>query len=371
MKVTIKRILKIIAVLIPVLALIILDPGNMSEEKNFLRDFYREEEDTLDVVLLGASEVFTGFSSPEAYGNWGFTSYPYAFSGNQIELYKSQLEEIHRHQSPQMVVIEVTSLGWTEPVDNLDPILRSYLGRIPMSMNRLRTAWEFGERKHLFSYFFPFLMHHNTVGFHDAKDTIVEELFFYRQGYSLLKCNTSNTAREPFGTIMRVEADGKIPLSDDSEEKIRSFLEYCRERQYKNLLFVVFPHRITTVDAYYRGLGLQSAGEIIESYGYDYINFEDLYDEIGLDDYSDFYNDDHLNLYGQEKFTQYLSRILVEEYAVVPTPLTGKTLNRWNHSLDYTRRLYAYFDQQYREHPEVDVWFREDKQLIRALRQWD
>lgn len=370
MKVTIIRTLKIIAVLLPVLALVILDPGSTSGERNYLRDYYREEENTLDVVLLGASEVFTGFCAPKAYEDWGFTSYPYAISRNPVEFYRSQLEEIYRHQSPQLVVIEVTGLGRADQRANTDAVLRDYLGRIPMSMNRLRTAWTYGDREHLLSYFVPFMMYHNTVGLEEARKTISEELFFYKQGYSLLKCNTSSTAQEPFGTVLGMEAGSQLPLSEYSEETIRSLLEYCKERQFGNLLFVVFPHRNTSESVIDRGLRLRSAGELIKSYGYDFINFDELHDELGLDYAADFYNDDHLNLYGKEKLTAYLSRMMVEEYGVKPTPLNGRTLNRWNYSQEYTRRYYAYFDKLYHEHPEHNYWFTEDEPLIRELRLW-
>ena len=43
-----------------------------------LEGYYQEEKDSLDVVLLGASEVYTGFSSGLAYDKYGFTSYPFA-----------------------------------------------------------------------------------------------------------------------------------------------------------------------------------------------------------------------------------------------------------------------------------------------------
>ena len=40
--------------------------------------FYLEDENSLDVVLTGASELYTGFSPGLAYEKFGFTSYPYA-----------------------------------------------------------------------------------------------------------------------------------------------------------------------------------------------------------------------------------------------------------------------------------------------------
>lgn len=367
MKVTIIRTLKIIAVLIPVLALLILDPGNTSNERNFIRDFYREEEDSLDVVVLGASEVFTGYSAPLAYEEYGFTSYPYAISMNLMELYASQLEEIYSQQSPQMVVVEITPGLYTEPADNKDAVLRNYIGRVPLSWNKIRTVWEQGDHAHFLSYHLPFMMYHNTVNMYDALRISWEELHAYGRGYSLLKNGVTSTSREFSGPVRKPKRGKRNPISKYEEKTLRTFLGHCKEKEYDNLLFVTFPHRVTTDYAYERSLRFESAGEVIESYGYRYINLENASDQIGLDPASDYYNDDHLNLYGQEKLTSYLSELLVEECSVKPSNLPESVRDKWERSVDYTQRYHAYFDKLYREKPDEEVWLVETGWVMDVL----
>ena len=67
-----------------------------------VRRFYQEEKNSLDVVFLGASEVFTGFSPALAYEEHGFTSYMYAIDANPGALYKYQLKEVMKHQQPKL-----------------------------------------------------------------------------------------------------------------------------------------------------------------------------------------------------------------------------------------------------------------------------
>ena len=47
-----------------------------------------------------------------------------------------------------------------------------------------------------------------------------------------------------------------------------------------------------------------------------YINFENDFEKIGLDKNTDFVDGQHMNSYGAEKFSKYLSEILVSEYDI-------------------------------------------------------
>ena len=44
-----------------------------------LRASYKEDKNSLDVVLLGSSDVYCSFNGPEIYKQTGVTSYTYIF----------------------------------------------------------------------------------------------------------------------------------------------------------------------------------------------------------------------------------------------------------------------------------------------------
>ena len=71
-----------------------------------LDGYYRQEQGELDVVLLGASEVYTGFSSCRAYEKYGFTSYPVASESLTTDGMMLALKEIVRTQKPKLLLIE-------------------------------------------------------------------------------------------------------------------------------------------------------------------------------------------------------------------------------------------------------------------------
>ena len=80
---------------------------NNTWDMRHIRGFYLEPQDSLDVVMLGASELYTGFSSPLAWQQYGFTSYPLAVSSMPSCLYDSMLTETMRRQTPKVVVVEI------------------------------------------------------------------------------------------------------------------------------------------------------------------------------------------------------------------------------------------------------------------------
>lgn len=51
-----------------------------------LEGFKLEKKNSLDVVLMGSSEVYYGYLANEAYRSSGITSYPYAFQINPATL---------------------------------------------------------------------------------------------------------------------------------------------------------------------------------------------------------------------------------------------------------------------------------------------
>jgi len=110
-KICFLRFLKMLALLIPLAALVLVSQSTLfyhsDHDGERVRGFYSEPPHSLDVVVLGASEVYSGFSSAYAYDYSGLTSYIYSYGSNPGTLYLSQLREILARQNPQLIVIEI------------------------------------------------------------------------------------------------------------------------------------------------------------------------------------------------------------------------------------------------------------------------
>ena len=86
-KKNVSRTIKILSFALAAFLIMTVTQVRGDHNKIRLDGFYMEEKNSLDVVLLGASEVYTAFSSSLAYDEYGFTSYPYAIEANFIDLF--------------------------------------------------------------------------------------------------------------------------------------------------------------------------------------------------------------------------------------------------------------------------------------------
>ena len=67
----------VIFVLVAVLGIGLISPAfivNNEWDMRHVHGFFLEPEDSLDVVLIGASQLYTGYSAPLAWQDYGFTS---------------------------------------------------------------------------------------------------------------------------------------------------------------------------------------------------------------------------------------------------------------------------------------------------------
>ena len=334
-----------------------------------MEGFYLEEENSLDVVFLGASDVYQGFSSGLAYDEFGFTSYPLTVGANSIALYKSQLKEVLAHQSPQLIVVEINgALYGDSEYYQKTSTLHYYLDSVPFSQNKLDTIQEVVPEDLQSQFYFPFLQYHGAWKDLRGHWKYIQEHFAMQQrGYSLLKgCILAPTvAPLPEDPITDLKDDDSTrELLPEYEEGLRDFLQFCRDNDLP-VLFVRFPHQMCK-KLYARYQRSNRAGEIIEEYGYEYLNLEKNYEEAGIDLAKDFASLDHLNVHGNEKLTRYLSRLLCTEYGVSPRPLSPEGKKRWENAADYTKRLLLYTAEQ--ESPQkAKVRFGEDAQTMAAL----
>ena len=299
------------------------------------RNFYREQKNSLDVVFLGASEVYTGFYPGLAYENYGFTSYPFAFGGQSGGVWKSQINEIKKTQSPKLFVVEIGGILYendTEVFD--DAALRRYVDNIPLSNNKISTLLECNLKDDFFSYCFPFLKYHGD--FENAKAANREKIFFDKTGFSLLKGIYTLSAVDNQESYS-VDFSDKLPLNVHAEMQLIDFLDYCVENRVDNILFTRFPRKNVnraTIDEIKRK---NTAREIISKRGFDFIDFSNSFNEIGLDSDKDFYNPAHMNVYGAEKFTLYFSEILKNNYGITSSVLDSNEEYQWKKCQKYTR----------------------------------
>ena len=298
--------------------------------------FYIEDKDTIDVAMIGSSEMYSGVSPALLYEKYGVTSFPYATASSTAAAMKTQIKEVERNQSPKLIVIEINCFLYGTDNEEKESSIRNYIDNVPLNGNKIEyiettpAVRDLGRRE----FYFP----------------------TYLRGYKTTaqKLNVNEKIYNP--TLPADET--RNDLEPRYEVFLREFLDYCKEQKYDNLLFVRFPH-IVKKETYKRFTRGNAAFDIISEYGFNYINFE-RDENVMTYTADDYYNYDHLNIYGSVKFTDYFGKIITEKYKVPKTVLDEKNTEE---SVDFWHKFYDYTEYRFKQNTKnkkIELWETND-----------
>ena len=330
-----KRIIKIVAfaAIFLVLFTAVSEGMVVTDLKSLtnIKGFYKEPENSLDVVMIGPSEMYTGYCAPMAWEEYGYTSYALAVGGVPGNLYKSMLKETLREQDPKVVVFELNGFIQQDDYYERAGKLHTWIDNIPWSENKIETIQEIIPEEERYSYYFKIATYHeNWKQLSKVGKNIVTKLAIW--------CNDATIAKG-FGTITSTfeskdPKDQTVYFTEKSQQIMADLLDTCKEEGVENVLFIRFPHG--------RGVKnpevLDEAAAFVESYGYQCLNLNNSYEEIGLDLQHDFYNVEHLNVYGMEKMTHYLGEYITKHYDVT-SEHSKEQCEQWDYCAQQTSQM--------------------------------
>ncbi len=294
-----------------------------------VRGFYREPDNTLDVAVIGCSEMYADYSPPLAYKYCGFTSYNLCTSGMPPCFYKSALKEFCKTQDPQVVVFEVNGFFYNEEFGLTEVNRRNWLDNIHLSKDWFDDVLDTAEPDELLDYLLPINKYHDNwqrpYGQYKRLKSISK--LYTENGVSLMKSfgtRTTNNSR------IHTTKKRALRLTDFGRENLLDLMDYCKEQGMENVLFIRSPHRQKLASATSAELE-----KVISEAGYTFIDCDKISKDIGIDDAADYYNEDHMNVFGNEKFTKYLGEYIVENYDL-KTDHDEETKKLWKECEDYT-----------------------------------
>ena len=338
-----------------------------------LKGFYLEEKNSLDVVFMGASEVYSDFAPGYAYSSNNITSYLFSTQSNSILNYKAQLKNILSRQNPDLIVIELNGALYDNDGETTkEANLRNYADNVPLDTIKAEWISQYGGENTL-EYIFPLIKYHST--WKDIPDnmlyqkTVADDRL---RGYSYLKgilneARIFQSTQRSMNSMLQKSAGSKKPLGALEEQTLRELLQFCRDEQLDNVVFTRFPH-IVVMRTFSRFERSNTVADIVNEYGYDYLNFELNYEQTGLDETTDFYNLDHLNVYGQKKFTDYLTRYLIDSYGLKAREQSDAQKAKWQECADYYTAYYNYSDSLINSGNGREL--SEDSELIQTLQDY-
>ena len=312
--------------------------------------FYIEDNETIDVALIGSSEMYSGIIPARTYEKYGFTCYPYATASSTAGAMITQIEEIERTQHPELIVIEINAFLYATDNEEKESSIRNYIDNVPLNWNKWQyiqntpAVRKLGRREFLF----PIFKYHGVWNDYPEPWEMLKTRFTQdARGYTLLKGFKTTAAhlkvKEKIFNSTAPTDDTKNNLEPRYEEALRSFLQHCSDNKINNLLFIRAPH-VVKQETYKRFTRGNKVKDIIDEYGFTYINYERDFNMMALDPEQYYYNYDHFNIYGAEKFTDYVAEMLTERFDIEPTELDEKHKAQWDEAVEFYHKYYDYVD---------------------------
>lgn len=278
--------------------------------KDRFSGFYAEENNTLDIVMIGSSPVFPFYSAPKIWGETGIAVYPLSTNGQRPAAMKYLVEEAEKSQSPSLYIFEVRmfTMGDEDLSENM-AFTRGVTDNLKYSWNRIRAIRAMvPESEDRLSFYIDIFKYHTNW-----------KMFAFLSEWENWRYHKASRLkgfyiRDDVGPRVKPEAggmEGKLPISDEQEVILKDLLQYLQEKDFQ-ALFIVSPYgEIMEEQQMFNYMG-----DIIEEAGYPFVNMNDYYDEIGIifeEDFADYGS--HTNAVGAEKCTAFLENYLLEHYS--------------------------------------------------------
>ena len=273
-------------------------------EGSFTEEYY-DDKAPHEVLFIGDCELYENVSTVELFRKYGISSY---IRGNSQQLIWQSyylLEDVLRYETPKVVVFNVFSLKYNEPQSEtynrmtLDGMRWSKVkyDAINASMTKDESFIE---------YVFPLLRFHSR--WQELKNSDWSYIFSKEpvtiNGYYL------RADIRPIDEFPDPRALTDPALGSNAMDYLQKMTDLCASKGIKLILVkspITYPYWYPEWDS--------QVAEFANKNNIPYINYVEKIDDIGLDLTHDTYDGgEHLNVYGAEKFADYLGEYLASNY---------------------------------------------------------
>lgn len=283
--------------------------------------YLKEDRSSIDVMYYGTSRTYCNIIPAVIWEESGIASYVMGGAAQTMPVTYYTVCETLKTQSPSVAMIEVSSLIYSR----FTGFTKANIGYFPFGINRIKAAFTDAEKENIFGLLFPLSFYHSRWSSLKAEDWQIA-LHGYEKdplaGYTYLDICKPFTERAEWALD---PAEAELERNMDYLKKI---VDICREKGVTPVLFVAPSY------AYYPDdFDNVIARRVSELDGAIYMDFNDVYDELGIDPSTDYQEAVHFNMHGAEKFSRYLASWLTETLGLEPSRAADKEL--WNERVTY------------------------------------
>ncbi len=296
-------------------------------------EFYKLEDNSVDVFFLGSSNAAAGFIPQELYNNYGITSYNLGCEQQSMLVSYYWLKEALRTQSPQVIILDCLMLfpfGDMGVLNSSEECTRKALDYMRLGRTKreaVNAICGLDETLSDESFYFTNIRYHTRWKELSVKDFSIGKIAESGQlkGYAPLFGKGNNETWCPFED--KGEMEGCHEMNPVMREYFCKIAELCRQ-QGITLIMVKTP----TTDEHigkYNGLKL-----IAQEQGLVFLDFneEKMYEQLEFVYSLDMNDDAHCNISGAAKLTNFMGEYLVEKKLVEEI---GKYDPQWEKTKEY------------------------------------
>lgn len=307
--------------------------------KDRFTGFYAEPKDTIDVVMIGSSPVYPYYSTPQMWGEYGITAYPISSNLQRPVAGVYMVDEVRKTQSPSLYVFEMRMYTASETdLTNNMAYTRGVTDNMKYSWNRIKTINAMvAEPDQRYTYYFDIFKYHSNW----KTMVLPKQLASFR--YELLDGQKGYVMTDEVGPCEAVDTSAiteKTPMPEEQEKHLYELLDYLKEEKLQ-ALFILSP----TVMEEEKQMMYNYMNDIIETYGYRFLDMNDYYEEIGLDFASDFSDyGGHTNALGAKKCTSFLTDYVISNYSLEDKRGDDRYA-KWDAAYEQWKRMYEEAEQ--------------------------
>ena len=287
-----------------------------------IKEYYTEKKNTIDVLFIGNSESSRGYSPIKIWEEYGITSYNYGSSMQTTQISYYKLKECLRCQKPRVVILEVNSFF---EKDSKDEFYRRVIDNWKLDYVKICTVFDKNlSLDNRLSYIFPIIRYHarwNELGKNDFKVLKKEYKSVSYKGTPMIVSQKPYIGEKDY--MNKNKSKEEIP--DNNLLYIQKIINLCKKHNIKLLMAEVPSPNAWTLERN------KIITELANKYEINFIDFNMLQKEINLDWDKDTYDEGkHLNIYGAEKVSNYIGKILSEKYNIPNHKNDANIADEWN-----------------------------------------
>lgn len=269
-----------------------------------IQAYYNQPADSVDALFVGSSHIFCHVNTGVLWDDYGISAFDLAAAEQPFWNSYYYIKEALKTQTPKVIILDITTPG-IRPTD-YQP--ENWLITNTYGLKYTPDRYEAIKISALKESFHRLLVPFNST--HGKYSDLSEDDFMNYSSSADFKGFDPRETTVAFDTPDVSHITGRHELSDKENEYLRLIITYVQEKNIP-LLFISSPYVIETDEEQEK---YNTIFDIADEYGVPYVDFNLLYDEMGLDFSTDLAEVLHLNRSGNEKFTKYLGQYLKDNY---------------------------------------------------------